>query len=70
MLLKVRPQLEIVAHKNRSTSKTEKTVRAPMTILPVINITMRKIAKMEQALEMIVSYTILTNISSVSISVE
>ena len=70
MLLKVRPQTEIVAHKKRSTSKTEKSVRVPMVKLPVINVTMRKMAKMEQALEMIVSYTILTNISNVSISVE
>ena len=70
MLLKVSPHTAIVAHKKRSTSKTEKTVRALMVTLPVMIATIRKIARMEQALEMIVSCTILTKISYVSISVE
>ena len=55
MLLKVRPQAEIVAHKNRSTSKTEKTVRPLIATLPVIIVTMKKMERTEQALEIIVS---------------
>ena len=70
MLLKVRFQAEMVAQRKRSTSETEKTLTALIEKLPVMNETMRKMARMEHALEMIVSCTIPTNISNVSISDE
>ena len=70
MLLNVRPQTEIEAHRNRSTIRTEKTVSPLTTKLPVISETITKMAKIEQALDVTVSCTMPTNISNVSISVE
>ena len=55
MLLKVSPQIGIKAIKNKSRTNTEKIVSVLIMMLPVIMKTTRKTAKIEDALEMIVS---------------